>query len=218
MLAKSRLDGARVGCAALLVGSVRGCLLFPLDNSKLAAKNSDRKTFFADEDVLRKRYWKDSGLTQAPPTLDEYLAKVVTRDIGAAKARRRSGSEIRSGVSACRWSLTTSARRKHERFTARVAPSDAAYKKLQGLHLPLYRRRVRTLGVWRSHIHAAYGAGGYFQIGGANPLLLESVLNDPKLRKTNFVMLQRRLALHARSCRSALEAECLRRFPQSRPS
>jgi predicted TIM-barrel fold metal-dependent hydrolase len=39
------------------------------------------------------------------------------------------------------------------------------------------------------HLHAAFGAGGYFHIGGANPLLLESVLNDPNLRKTNFVML-----------------------------
>jgi uncharacterized protein len=39
------------------------------------------------------------------------------------------------------------------------------------------------------HLHAAAGAGGYFHVGGANPILLESVLNDPKLRKTNFVMI-----------------------------
>ena len=31
--------------------------------------------------------------------------------------------------------------------------------------------------------------GGYFGIAGDNPLLLESVFNDPALRKTNFVML-----------------------------
>jgi uncharacterized protein len=39
------------------------------------------------------------------------------------------------------------------------------------------------------HIHTMAGAGSYFEVRGANPLLLESVLNDPALRKTNFVML-----------------------------
>jgi predicted TIM-barrel fold metal-dependent hydrolase len=38
------------------------------------------------------------------------------------------------------------------------------------------------------HLHTMAGAGGYFEVQGANPLLLESVLNDPGLRKTNFVM------------------------------
>ena len=39
------------------------------------------------------------------------------------------------------------------------------------------------------HIHTMAGAGSYFEVRGADPLLLESVLNDPALRKTNFVML-----------------------------
>jgi predicted TIM-barrel fold metal-dependent hydrolase len=39
------------------------------------------------------------------------------------------------------------------------------------------------------HIHTGAGCGGYFFLGGANPLLLESVLNDASLRKTNFVLL-----------------------------
>ena len=38
------------------------------------------------------------------------------------------------------------------------------------------------------HLHTMAGAGGYFDVAGANPLHLESVLNDPALRKTNFVM------------------------------
>jgi predicted TIM-barrel fold metal-dependent hydrolase len=33
------------------------------------------------------------------------------------------------------------------------------------------------------------GGGGYFGIAGANPALLEPLFNDPRLRKTNFVML-----------------------------
>ena len=36
-------------------------LLFPLDNTQLAATNSDRKAFFALEDNLRSRYSKTPG-------------------------------------------------------------------------------------------------------------------------------------------------------------
>jgi predicted TIM-barrel fold metal-dependent hydrolase len=39
------------------------------------------------------------------------------------------------------------------------------------------------------HIHTGAGCGGYFYLKGSNPLLLESVLNDERLRKTTFVLL-----------------------------
>jgi predicted TIM-barrel fold metal-dependent hydrolase len=39
------------------------------------------------------------------------------------------------------------------------------------------------------HIHTMAGGGGYFGVAGANPLLLEPVFNDTKLRKTRFVLL-----------------------------
>ena len=39
------------------------------------------------------------------------------------------------------------------------------------------------------HIHTGYGCGGYFEMAGANPLLLEPVLNDATLRGTKFVLL-----------------------------
>jgi predicted TIM-barrel fold metal-dependent hydrolase len=38
------------------------------------------------------------------------------------------------------------------------------------------------------HLHTMAGAGGYFDVSGANPLNLESVLNDPALRQTKLVM------------------------------
>src|ERR1700719_645480 len=53
-------------------------LIFPLDNSGLARANSDRKSFFALEDALLKRYVTESGLAATPSTLNEYLARVVT--------------------------------------------------------------------------------------------------------------------------------------------
>ncbi len=39
------------------------------------------------------------------------------------------------------------------------------------------------------HLHAMAGACSYFSITGVNPLLLEPLFNDPRLRKTNFVLL-----------------------------
>jgi predicted TIM-barrel fold metal-dependent hydrolase len=38
------------------------------------------------------------------------------------------------------------------------------------------------------HIHTMAGAGGYFDVAGANPLNLEPLFDDPSLRKTKFVM------------------------------
>ena len=39
------------------------------------------------------------------------------------------------------------------------------------------------------HIHTGAGCGGYFDLEGSNPVLLDSVLNDSSLRKTNFVLI-----------------------------
>jgi predicted TIM-barrel fold metal-dependent hydrolase len=165
-------------------------LLFPLDNSGLAARNSDRKTFFADEDILRKRYLKDCGLAQSPPTLDEYLAKVVTATLerqkrGGAVAVKYEAAYLRS------LEFDDVGRDKAQQVYAVSrdgVPADAEYKQLQDYIFRYIAGECGRLGL-TVHIHAAYGAGGYFHVGGANPLLLESVLNDPKLRKTNFVML-----------------------------
>ena len=40
------------------------------------------------------------------------------------------------------------------------------------------------------HIHTGGGSGTHFNISGSNPMLLESVFNDPDQRNTKFVMLQ----------------------------
>src|SRR5262249_54329481 len=39
------------------------------------------------------------------------------------------------------------------------------------------------------HIHTMAGAGGYFDVAGANPLNLEPLFDDPALRGTKFVMI-----------------------------
>jgi predicted TIM-barrel fold metal-dependent hydrolase len=164
-------------------------LIFPLDNSKLAAVNSDRKSFFALEDNLRTRYLQDAGLTTAPATLTEYLSRVVT----ATLEKQRLGGAVAEKFEAAY--LRSLAFDKVDRATAErlyalqsTANQPADYKQLQDFLFRYIASECGRLGM-AVHIHTEAGAGSYFEVAGANPLNLESVLNDPDLRKTRFVML-----------------------------
>src|SRR6516164_10504022 len=53
-------------------------LLLPLNNSSVANETPDRKFFYSREEMLLKRYLKDLSLSALPPTLEEYMSKVVT--------------------------------------------------------------------------------------------------------------------------------------------
>ncbi|HEX4594360.1 MAG TPA: amidohydrolase family protein [Bryobacteraceae bacterium] len=164
-------------------------LMYPLNNSGLAAKNSDRKAFFADEDRLLQRYLKECGYQQAPASFDDYLKKVVTATLerhkrGGAIAVKFEAAYLRS-LEFDDVPLGEAAR--VYAGSRRAAPSDTAYKQLQDHIFRYIASECGRLGL-AVHLHAAAGAGGYFHVGGANPLGLESVLNDPKLRNTNFVM------------------------------
>jgi predicted TIM-barrel fold metal-dependent hydrolase len=165
-------------------------LLFPLDNSSLAQKNSDRKSFFALEDLLRHRYLADAGFEGIPASLAEYLARVVTATLerqkqGGAVAEKFEAAYLRS--LAFDQVDRTAAERVYRQFAGRGVPADAEYKLLQDYLFRFVAAECGRLGM-AVHLHTMAGAGGYFDVGGANPLHLESVLNDPALRKTNFVM------------------------------
>ena len=166
-------------------------LLFPLDNGHLAAKNSDRKAFFTDEDALRRRYLTEAGFTAPPATLDEYLTRVVTPTLerhkqGGAVAEKFEAAYLRSLDFAP--ADKTAAAKVYAQYHAAGTPPDADYKLLQDYLFRHIATECGRLGM-AVHIHTMAGAGSYFEVAGANPLLMESVLNDPALRKTNFVML-----------------------------
>jgi predicted TIM-barrel fold metal-dependent hydrolase len=166
-------------------------LIFPLDNSKLAAANPDRKAFFALEDALRGRYLTALGMKAVPATLGEYLARVVTPTL---EGQRRGGAVAEKFEAAYLRPLEfdkverSAADAIYARFWAKGALAEAEYKPLEDFLFRYIAAECGRLGM-AVHIHTNAGAGGYFQVGGANPLLLESVLNDPDLRKTRFVML-----------------------------
>ncbi len=156
-------------------------LLFPLDNTPLAAANPDRKIFFGLEDVLFRRYLTESGMQARPATLTEYLAKVVTPVLerhkkGGAVAEKFEVAYLRS------FAFDKVAREDAESAWNGRAP----YKQLQDYLFRYIAAECGRLGM-AVHLHTMAGSGGYFDVTGVNPLLLEPVLNDPTLRKTNFV-------------------------------
>ncbi len=161
-------------------------LMYPLNNSNLATKNPDYKAFYEDEDRLLRRYLIDAGYVKAPASFDEYLQKVVTATLeqhkrGGAIAEKFEAAYLRS------LDFGDPPKAEAERVYGLPKPGDAEYKTLEDFLFRYIARECGRLGM-AVHLHAAAGAGGYFHIGGANPLLLESVLNDPSLRKTNFVL------------------------------
>jgi uncharacterized protein len=166
-------------------------LIFPLDNSGMAAASPDRKQLFALEDMVRARYLKQVGLSAIPVTLDEYLQQVVTATLqrqkaGGAIAEKFELAYLRS------FAFSDPSRAEAERIYLRWAahsnPDAQDYELLQSFLFRYIAMECGQLGL-PVHLHAMAGLGRYFSIAGANPLLLEPLFNDPRLRNTNFVLL-----------------------------
>ena len=166
-------------------------LLFPLDNSHLAAMTPDKKLFFPLEDRLRARYLRSVGVASIPRTLDEYLQTVVRpvlrqQHAEGAVAEKFEIAYLR-GFDFSNPSRDE-ARRIYAKYAGQSAPDDAEYKTLQDFLFRAIAEECGRLGM-AVHLHTMSGGGGYFGIAGANPLLLEPIFNDPHLRGTRFVLL-----------------------------
>ncbi len=166
-------------------------LLFPLDNSALAA-TPDKQLFFPLEEKLRARYLRESGLSAMPRTLPEYLERVVTPTLerqkaGGAIAIKFEIAYLRS-FDFANPSLADASRIYASRTDGQPRASAADYKLLQDF---LFRAIALEAGRLDLvvHLHTMSGGGGYFGIAGGNPMLLEPIFNDPTLRRTRFVML-----------------------------
>jgi predicted TIM-barrel fold metal-dependent hydrolase len=190
MLANRVAMGPGVAPPRFLWVPFEDALLYPLNNTSLASKNSDRKAFFGDEDQLLREYLKECDYTHTPSTLGEYLAKVVDRTL--ERHKRRGAVAVKFEAAYLRsLDFDDVPRATAEAVYARGrtgAIPDADYKKLQDYIFRHIAAEAGRLGL-AVHLHVAWGAGGYFDIAGTNPLLLESVFNDPRLHNTNFVML-----------------------------
>jgi hypothetical protein len=191
MLANRVALGAGVGLPRFRWVPYDDALLFPLNNAALAGASPDKKLFFPLEERVRSMYLREVGLPAVPVTLDEYLAKVVLpilqrQRAGGAVAAKFEVAYLR-GLDFGNPSLEE-ARRVYAKYAGRGVPEPAEYNILQDF---LFRRVAAECGRLGLvvHLHCMSGGGGYFGIAGANPLLLEPVFNDPKLRGTKFVLL-----------------------------
>jgi hypothetical protein len=165
-------------------------LMFPLNNDTAKKSNRDYAGFYPGEEKLLKRYLNDLGLKDLPPTLDQYLTKVVTGTIERQKQQ---------GVVALKYEAAylrlldfdrpdaRTANSTYARFIRGGVPPASDYKALQDFIFHYVAKEAGRLGL-AIHIHIIDGAGRYYRPSGSNPLLLESTFNDPELSKTNFVL------------------------------
>jgi predicted TIM-barrel fold metal-dependent hydrolase len=76
----------------------------------------------------------------------------------------------------------------YARWAGHANPDLQEYERLQSF---IFRYVAMECGRLEMpvHLHTFGGLGRYFSISGVNPLLLEPLFNDPRLRNTNFVLL-----------------------------
>ncbi len=166
-------------------------LLFPLNNEAEKAVSPDRKVLYKAEEDHLKAYLQAAGMQSVPASLDEYLGKVV---LPTLQSQKKGGAvAIKFEVAYLRpldfapASQADAARIYAQDVNGRVA-SNAEYKVLQDYLFHYIAEEAGELGL-AIHIHTGVGCGEYFDVRGSDPILLESVLDDPSLRKTNFVLL-----------------------------
>jgi predicted TIM-barrel fold metal-dependent hydrolase len=166
-------------------------LLFPLDNHSLAAATPDRKIFFGREEGLLKRYLKESNVPRLPATLDAYLAQVVSATLERQKGQGAVAVKFEAAylrpLNFTRGDHAAAAA-AYARYAAGGLPTNSEYTAVQDVVFHHIAAEAGRLGM-PVHIHTGYGCGGYFELAGANPLLLEPVLDDATLRGTKFVLL-----------------------------
>jgi uncharacterized protein len=170
--------------------SFADALMLPLDNTSEAASSPDREKLFPLEDKLLQRYMSVLKVAARPVTLDAYLKTVVTPTL---EAQRQAGGVAVKFEAAYLRALdfddvpAATASAIYARHARGGAPPRAEYKALQDFLFRYIAREAGRLGM-AVHIHAFEGFGNFYRTTGADPLLMESVFNDPALRQTHFVI------------------------------
>ena len=165
-------------------------VLFPFDNSGLAARNPDQAAYMPSQTALRRRFETEARLDGVPPSLADYLT-FVTRVLTSHQQRGAVAAKFevayfRSFVFGD--PTREAAASVYEQYRRGGVPAAADYTLFQDfvfryvltecgrLHLPV-------------HIHSSAGAGDYFDLAGVNVLNLEPVLRDARYAATTFVLI-----------------------------
>src|SRR5262245_48673115 len=165
-------------------------LMLPIPTQRLTTESPDRAKLFPMEEKLLTRYRDARGLARLPPSLDTYIETLVTPTL---EAQKQAGAVAVKFEAAFLRSLdfgdvsAAAAGGVYARYASGGDPSPTEYKQLQDY---LFRRIAREAGRLGLvvHIHSLEGPGNFYRASGADPLLLESVFNDPMLRETRFVI------------------------------
>ena len=165
-------------------------LMLPLSTKALTANNPDRAALFPLEEKLLRRYMSDLNTDKLPATLDAYLHTIVTPTL----ERQRQGGAVAIKFEAAYLRPLQFARvpgetaaRIYSKYVAAGEPPRDEYTPLQDFLFNYIAREAGRLGL-AVHIHSFEGAGSFYSVAGSDPLLLESVFNDPDLRSTTFVI------------------------------
>jgi hypothetical protein len=164
--------------------------LLPLNNESMKAQDPDHRAFVGNEELLLKRYLSSAGLGSIPANLDDYLTFITHMleewKAGGAVALKFEFAYLRD------LRISNPQRENAERVFSIYArssePTPDEYKILQDYLFRYIAKEAGRLSM-PVHIHCAWGVGGYFLLGNADPIALDSLFNDPSLRRTKFVML-----------------------------
>ncbi|HST11853.1 MAG TPA: amidohydrolase family protein, partial [Terriglobales bacterium] len=169
-------------------------LMSPL-NPVAVADNPDKKAFYEQEAKILKTYLSEAHLDTLPASLDEYVAKVVTATLAAQK---KAGAPAIKFEAAYLRPLNfgpqansaddAEARRIYGQYAKGAAAPAAEVLRVQNFLFRVIAREAGRLGM-AVHVHTGQGCGNYFDLAGARPTELESILDDPSLRTTTFVLL-----------------------------
>ena len=164
-------------------------LMSPL-NPQSVQDTPDRKVFYEREAIILKKYMAAANVTALPATLDGYIAQVI---VPTLEQQKKAGAPAIKFEAAYLRSLDfgqpelPEAQRIYQQSTSGGVPNRQEVLRVQDVLFRAIAREAGRLGL-AVHIHTGTGCGTYFDVAGSRPTQLGSVLDDPSLRKTIFVL------------------------------
>lgn len=166
-------------------------LLFPLDTRNEAMRTPDTHALYPKEATLLRRYLTELGLDALPGTLNEYVARVIIPTLtrwheAGAVAIKFEAAYLRPLDFADPDSADAAG--VYEVYVGGGVPTPAEYKSLEDELFRVIAREAGRMGL-AVHLHVFEGFGGYYDMDGSRPALLEPTFDDPSLRGTTFVII-----------------------------
>jgi hypothetical protein len=165
--------------------------LFPLDNGALHRENADTSVSVTGAERLLQRYRGEAGVAALPGELAAYLHHVVTPTL--ERLRKQGALAVKFEAAYIRPLAfapvsEADAAKTYARFARGGEPPADDYRRLQDFLFHYIAREAGRLGL-TVHVHAlGIGAGPLYAGSRWDPWQFESLLNDPSLRETRFVL------------------------------